>query len=37
MDVSGETQIDVDANLFKQRLDLEGNPIDEEPEVHSKN
>ncbi|CAH1773942.1 unnamed protein product [Owenia fusiformis] len=28
MDVSGESQIDVDHNVFKQRLDLEGNKID---------
>lgn len=29
MDVSGEQQIDVDHNLFKKRLDLDGNPIDD--------
>ena len=32
MDVSGESQIDVEATLFKQRLDLAGNLIDAELE-----
>lgn len=32
MDVSGEQQIDVDHHLWKQRIDLEGNKIDEAPE-----
>ncbi|KAI8776977.1 endoplasmic reticulum-Golgi intermediate compartment protein 3 [Biomphalaria glabrata] len=32
MDVSGESQIDIDLNLYKKRLDLQGNPINEEPE-----
>ncbi|XP_041360942.1 endoplasmic reticulum-Golgi intermediate compartment protein 3-like [Gigantopelta aegis] len=32
MDVSGEQQIDVDHNLLKQRLDLQGKFIDETPE-----
>ncbi|XP_012945396.1 endoplasmic reticulum-Golgi intermediate compartment protein 3 [Aplysia californica] len=35
MDVSGESQIDVDGNLFKQRLDLGGRPVDEAPEIHT--
>ena len=34
MDVSGESQIDVDAHLLKQRLDPEGRPVDEAPEKH---
>ena len=32
MDVSGEQQLDVEANLFKERLDIEGNPVTAEPE-----
>ena len=36
MDVSGESQIDIDAHLLKQRLDLQGKPISETPEQHSK-
>jgi hypothetical protein len=32
MDVSGEQQIDVDHHLWKQRIDLQGNKIDETPE-----
>jgi len=28
MDVSGEHQIGIDHTIFKQRLDLQGNPID---------
>ncbi|KAH9496622.1 Endoplasmic reticulum-Golgi intermediate compartment protein 3 [Bulinus truncatus] len=32
MDVSGESQIDIDLNLFKKRLDQEGNLINEAPE-----
>ena len=32
MDVSGENQIDVDHNLFKQRLTLQGEKIEDEPE-----
>ncbi|XP_014679210.1 PREDICTED: endoplasmic reticulum-Golgi intermediate compartment protein 3-like [Priapulus caudatus] len=31
MDVTGETQIDVDHNIYKERLDLQGNPM-EDPE-----
>ena len=32
MDVSGEQQIDVDHNVFKQRLKLDGSPFPAEPE-----
>ncbi len=32
MDVSGEQQIDVDHNIFKQRLKLDGTPFPFEPE-----
>ena len=32
MDVSGEQQIDVDHNVFKQRLRLDGSPFPAEPE-----
>ncbi len=31
MDVSGEQQIDVDHNIYKQRIDLEGTPVTEMP------
>ena len=31
MDVSGEQQIDVDHNIFKQRLELDGTPVTEAP------
>lgn len=34
MDVSGENQIDVDHNLFKQRLTLTGELVEDEPEKH---
>ncbi|CAG5125691.1 unnamed protein product, partial [Candidula unifasciata] len=34
MDVSGDSQIDIHTNLFKQRLDLNGLPINEAPEQH---
>lgn len=34
MDVSGESQIDVISNVFKQRLHLDGTPIDAEAERH---
>ena len=32
MDVSGEQQIDVDHDVFKQRLDLDGNVIEATPQ-----
>jgi hypothetical protein len=32
MDVSGDQQIDIDHDLFKQRLDLDGNEVKEEPQ-----
>ncbi|XP_071105582.1 endoplasmic reticulum-Golgi intermediate compartment protein 3-like [Haliotis cracherodii] len=32
MDVSGEQQIDVDHNLFKQRLDTDGKAVSDKPE-----
>ena len=32
MDVSGEQQIDVDHNIFKQRLDEKGDIIQDKPE-----
>ncbi|RUS73051.1 hypothetical protein EGW08_019189 [Elysia chlorotica] len=34
MDVSGESQIDIDGHLLKQRLDLQGRPVSETPEQH---
>ena len=35
MDVSGEQQLDIDANLFKERLNLDGSPINPgSPEKH---
>ncbi|GFO19068.1 endoplasmic reticulum-Golgi intermediate compartment protein 3 [Plakobranchus ocellatus] len=34
MDVSGESQIDIDAHLLKQRLDPDGKQISETPEQH---
>ena len=36
MDVSGESQIDVISNVFKERLTLDGTPIDAEHEKHGK-
>ena len=36
MDVSGEQQIDVDHHLWKQRIDLQGNKINDPPEKEGK-
>ncbi|KAH3710330.1 hypothetical protein DPMN_069807 [Dreissena polymorpha] len=34
MDISGENQIDVEHNLYKQRLKLTGEKVEDEPEKH---
>lgn len=35
MDVSGEQHIDIEHNIFKRRLDLDGKPIEEPQKEHS--
>lgn len=37
MDVSGENQIDVDHHIYKQRLSLTGERVEDEPEKHEGN
>eukprot|EP00008_Paramoeba_atlantica_P007027 CAMPEP_0201489782 /NCGR_PEP_ID=MMETSP0151_2-20130828/23692_1 /ASSEMBLY_ACC=CAM_ASM_000257 /TAXON_ID=200890 /ORGANISM="Paramoeba atlantica, Strain 621/1 / CCAP 1560/9" /LENGTH=393 /DNA_ID=CAMNT_0047875475 /DNA_START=87 /DNA_END=1268 /DNA_ORIENTATION=- len=36
MDISGSTQVDITNNIYKQRLDSEGNAIDAEKELATK-
>ena len=35
MDSSGESQVNVEHNIFKRKLDLDGNPVEDPEKEHS--